>query len=207
MAQPLSKIALTHRSALNENKALVSNERLEFLGDAVLELVVSDWLYRRFPEKNEGGLSLKRSQIVQTRTLALAAKNLKLNEQLILAKGEARGGGRENVSILADCFEAVIGAIYLEKGLNEAAEFISQHLLNLKVELVDYKSTLQEKWQKTYHAAPRYKLLKTTGPDHKKTFNVVVYLKGRLMAAGTGLSKQAAEQAAAKSAIISPCLE
>ena len=207
MAQPLSKIALTHRSALNENKTLVSNERLEFLGDAVLELVVSDWLYRQFPEKNEGGLSLKRSQIVQTKTLALAAKNLKLNEQLILAKGEAKSGGRENISILADCFEAVIGALYLEKGLAAATQFIAQNLLNLRVELVDYKSTLQEKWQKTYHVAPRYKLLKTTGPDHKKTFIIGVYRQSLLIATGPGLSKQAAEQAAAKSAIISPCLK
>lgn len=201
MVLPLSKIALTHRSALNENKALISNERLEFLGDAVLELVVSNWLYRQYPDKNEGSLSLKRSQIVQTKTLGLAAKTLKLNEQLILSKGEANSGGRNNESILADCFEAVIGAIYLEKGLAAAAEFIKAHLLNLRVELIDYKSTLQEKWQKNYHVAPKYKLLQTSGPEHRKIFKVGVYLKQRLAADGSGLSKQAAEAEAAKAAL------
>ena len=201
MNQPLNQTALTHRSALNENKSLISNERLEFLGDAVLELVVSDWLYRHFPDQNEGGLSLKRSQIVQTKTLALAAKTLKLNEQLIMAKGEAKSGGRENTSILADCFEAVIGAIYLEKGLKSATEFIQKHLLNLKVELVDYKSKLQEQWQKRWHLAPQYKLLQTTGPEHRKIFKVGVYLKQRLQATGLGLSKQAAEAEAAKLAL------
>ena len=201
MTAALNKTALTHRSALNENKALISNERLEFLGDSVLELIVSDWLYRNFPDKNEGGLSLKRSQIVQTKTLALAARNLKLNEQLILSKGEAKSGGRENTSILADCFEAVIGALYLEKGLSAATGFINQHLLNLKVELVDYKSALQEKWQKLYHVAPKYKLLQTTGPEHKKIFKVGVYLKQRLTASGCGRSKQTAEVEAAKLAL------
>lgn len=201
MNQPLNQIALTHRSALNENKALTSNERLEFLGDAVLELVVSDWLYRQYPDQNEGGLSLKRSQIVQTKTLALAGKTLKLNEQLIMAKGEVKSGGRENPSILADCFEAVVGAIYLEKGLKSATAFISEHLLNLKVELTDYKSKLQEQWQKSYHVAPKYKLLQSSGPEHRKTFKVGVYLKQRLQATGLGLSKQAAEAEAAKLAL------
>lgn len=197
----LNKIALTHRSALNENNQLISNERLEFLGDAVLELVVSDWLYRHYPDQNEGGLSLKRSQIVQTKTLAVAAGSLNLNQQLILSKGEAKSGGRENESILADCFEAVIGAIYLEKGLPSATEFITRSLLGRKVKVVDYKSRLQEKWQKRYHAAPKYKLLKTLGPDHKKTFKVGVYLKHRLIAAGDGLSKQKAEAQAASAAL------
>ncbi|KKU86910.1 MAG: Ribonuclease 3 [Candidatus Beckwithbacteria bacterium GW2011_GWC2_47_9] len=197
----LNRIALTHRSALNENKRLISNERLEFLGDAVLELVVSNHLYRHFPQDDEGILSHRRSQIVQTKTLAEAAKSLNLNRQLILSKGEAKSGGRENESILADCFEAVVGAIYLEKGLPAAAEFISRSLLSRKVEVVDYKSELQEKWQKRHHAAPKYKLIKTLGPDHKKTFQVGVYLKHRLVAAGEGLSKQKAEAQAARAAL------
>ncbi|OGD56641.1 ribonuclease III [Candidatus Beckwithbacteria bacterium RIFCSPLOWO2_02_FULL_47_23] len=197
----LNRIALTHRSALNENKRLISNERLEFLGDAVLELVVSNHLYRHFPQDDEGILSHRRSQIVQTKTLAEAAKSLNLNRQLILSKGEAKSGGRENESILADCFEAVVGAIYLEKGLPAAAEFISRSLLSRKVEVVDYKSELQEKWQKRHHTAPKYKLIKTLGPDHKKTFQVGVYLKHRLVAAGEGLSKQKAEAQAARAAL------
>jgi len=201
MKPNLNKIALTHRSALNENKKLVSNERLEFLGDAVLELVVSNWLYRRYPNQNEGGLSLKRSQMVQTKTLAETAKSLNLNQQLFLSKGEAKSGGRENESILADCFEAVVGAIYLEKGLAAATEFINRHLLSRRVEVIDYKSQLQEKWQKRYHAAPKYKLLKTLGPDHKKVFRVGAYLKQRLIAIGDGPSKQKAEAQAASAAL------
>src|SRR3989344_3863031 len=145
MKANLNKVALTHRSALNENKRLISNERLEFLGDAVLELVVSNHLYQHSPEASEGVLSQRRSQIVQTKTLALAAKNLNLNQQLILSRGEAKSGGRENESILADCLEAVIGAIYLEKGLPAAAEFITQNLLGREVAVADYKSQLQEK--------------------------------------------------------------
>lgn len=201
MKLPLSKIALTHRSALNENKALISNERLEFLGDAVLELIVSDWLYQRFPKENEGALSLKRSQIVQTKTLAETAKSIKLNDKLILSRGEAKGGGRENESILADCFEAVIGAIYLEKGLASAREFIFANLLNHRVEVIDYKSKLQEKWQKRYHSPPKYRPLTVTGPEHKKIFTVGVFLKNRLIANGKGLSKQKAEAQAAAAAL------
>lgn len=198
----LNKIALTHRSALNENKRLVSNERLEFLGDAVLELVVSDHLYQHFPNDNEGGLSRRRSQIVQTATLARCAKNLGLDRQLILSRGEAKGGGRVNESILADCLEAVIGAVYLEKGLAAARNFIAENLLVREVEISDYKSELQEKSQKVYHHTPQYKLLHTSGPDHKKNFTVGVYLKGKLVASGTGLSKQKAEAAAAEAALL-----
>lgn len=201
MKSNLNKIALTHRSALNENKRLISNERLEFLGDAVLELVVSNYLYRLFPQDDEGVLSHRRSQIVQTKTLAQTAKSLNLDRQLILSRGEAKSGGRENESILADCLEAVIGAIYLDKGLAAAAEFIAKNLLSRKVEVADYKSELQEKWQKRYHSAPQYKLLKTSGPDHKKTFAVGVYLKQRLVAAGDGQSKQKAEAQAARAAL------
>jgi ribonuclease-3 len=193
--------ALTHRSALNEKKYLVSNERLEFLGDAVLELVVSTHIYHHNPSYNEGLLSHRRSQIVQTKTLAEAAKSLRLNELLIMSRGEEKSGGRNNESILADCFEAVIGAIYLESGLNAADKFIHDHLLNRHIEVIDYKSELQEKWQKQHHLAPKYKLLKTAGPDHKKDFTVGVYLKSKLIASGVGRSKQKAEAEAAKQAL------
>ena len=204
MPTNLSKIALTHRSALNENKRLVSNERLEFLGDAVLELVVSAELYRNSPQDDEGALSHRRSQIVQTKTLAQAAKSLNLDQQLILSKGEAKSGGRENESILADCFEAVIGAIYLEKGLAAAADFIAKNLLNRGVEISDYKSELQEKWQKLHHLAPKYKLIGMSGPDHRRIFKIGVYLKNKLVAQGSGLSKQKAEADAARAALEKP---
>ncbi len=193
--------ALTHRSALNEKKYTVSNERLEFLGDAVLELVVSEHIYQHHPAYTEGQLSHQRAQIVQTKTLAETAKDLGLNNLLILSKGEAKSGGRENESILADCFEAVVGAIYLEGGLGKAEEFINKNLLNRHIEVSDYKSELQEKWQRRYHLAPKYKLLKTEGPDHKRTFTVGVYLKSRLTASGQGLSKQKAEMDAARRAL------
>lgn len=197
----LNKVALTHRSALNENKSLISNERLEFLGDAVLELIVSQHLYHSFPKDEEGKLSQNRSQIVQTRSLALAAKRLGLDRQIILSKGEAKSGGRQNESILADCFEAVIGAVYLTKGFTSAVKFIESHLLSFKPEIIDHKSLLQEIWQKQHHLAPKYKLLSTAGPDHQKTFTVGVYLKNRLIITGSGPSKQKAEIAAAAAAV------
>jgi ribonuclease-3 len=201
MPPNLDQIALTHRSALNENKSLTSNERLEFLGDAVLELIVSVWLYHKFPQAAEGVLSLKRSQIVQTATLAQAAKKLQLDQKLILSKGEAKGGGRENQSILADCLEAVIGAIFLKDGLPAAESFVRRHILSLPIRLTDYKSGLQEKWQKRFHLAPRYRLLTVSGPDHRRTFQVGVYLNSRLVATGSGGSKHQAEAAAAKAAL------
>jgi ribonuclease-3 len=199
---PLLKTeALTHRSALNEKKYTVSNERLEFLGDAVLELIVSEHIYRHHPDYAEGASSHLRAQIVQTKTLAETSKSLGLDKLLILSKGEAKSGGRDNQSILADCFEAVVGAIYLEGGLIKAQDFIAQHLLSRHIEVSDYKSELQEKWQRRFHQAPKYKLIKTEGPDHKKSFSVGVYLKSRLIASGIGRSKQKAEMAAAQRAL------
>jgi ribonuclease-3 len=196
--QKLKTEALTHRSALNEKKYTVSNERLEFLGDAVLELVVSQHIFKHHPGFTEGQLSNQRAQIVQTKTLAETAKSLGLDKLLILSKGEAKSGGRENESILADCFEAVTGAIYVEGGLTKAREFIDKHLLCRHIEVSDYKSSLQEKWQKRWHLAPKYKLIKTEGPEHKKIFTVGVFLKSRLVASGQGRSKQKAEIDAAR---------
>lgn len=205
----LLQTALTHRSALNEKKgAVVSNERLEFLGDAVLELVVSEYLYRHYPHKPEGELTKMRAELVQTRTLAAAAKALHLDEMILLSTGERHSGGHNNPSILADCFEAVTGSIYLDHGLPAAVDFIGQHLINQKTallkqaEIIDYKSQLQTIWQKQYQVAPVYKIVSAKGPEHKKTFTVNVYLKHKVMGQGIGLSKQAAQQQAAKSAII-----
>ncbi|MEK7513546.1 MAG: ribonuclease III [Patescibacteria group bacterium] len=201
--------ALTHRSAVNETKGnTVSNERLEFLGDAVLELIVSDYLYQHYPDKPEGELTKLRAELVQTKTLGAAAQNLKLGEMMLLSAGEKHSGGQNNPSILADCFEAVVGSIYLDHGLAATISFINNHLIALKktllkqAQIVDYKSKLQMLWQKKYQVAPSYKIVGAKGPEHKKTFTVNVYLKQKAMGQGIGLTKQAAQQQAAKSAII-----
>lgn len=200
--------ALTHRSALNEKKNIkASYERLEFLGDAVLELVVSNYLYQCFPQKTEGELTHLRSQIVQTKTLAAAAKQLNLGSKVILSQGEKRSGGARNISLLADLFEAVVGAVFIDQGLKTASKFIQQHLLDKltqiskQISITDYKSLLQEKWQALFKATPVYRVVKTNGPDHHKKFVVKVFLKDKSLGEGTGFSKQAAEQQAAKTAL------
>lgn len=210
--QALLKTALTHRSALNEKKGSdQSNERLEFLGDAILELVVSDFLFKTYPHLPEGQLTQKRAAIVQTKTLAAAALKLNLGQNLIMSKGEKKAGGQTNVSLLANTFEALVGAVYLDQGFTQAADFIFQNLLqNLNLllnqaDIHDFKSQLQETWQKQFKTAPKYQLVNSFGPDHSKTFIVKVFLKGKLMGEGRGKSKQAAEQTAAKSVIISLC--
>lgn len=201
--------ALTHRSVLNERAGVkISNERLEFLGDAVLELVVSDYLYSHHPKESEGKLTQMRAALVQTKTLAQVAKNLNLGQMMFLSSGEKASGGQNNPSLLADCFEAVTGAIFLDQGLSAAAKFIVKNLLKpsqtllQQIQITDYKSQLQELWQKNNQATPVYKIISATGPEHKKKFTVKVYLNHRAMGQGSGLSKQAAQQQAAKSAII-----
>ena len=212
--QTLLKTALTHRSAINEKKGShQSNERLEFLGDAILELVVSDFLFKTYPKLSEGRLTQKRAAIVQTKTLAAAAIKLNLGQSLIMSKGEKKAGGQTNVSLLANTFEALIGAIYLDQGFTKAADFIYQNLLHKltlllnQTDIHDFKSQLQETWQKQFQTAPKYRLVKSFGPDHNKTFIVKVFLKRQLKGEGRGKTKQAAEQAAAKSVIISLCLK
>ncbi|KKR76030.1 MAG: Ribonuclease 3 [Candidatus Levybacteria bacterium GW2011_GWA2_40_8] len=212
--QTLLKTALTHRSAINEKKGShQSNERLEFLGDAILELVVSDFLFKTYPKLSEGRLTQKRAAIVQTKTLAAAAIKLNLGQNLIMSKGEKKAGGQTNVSLLANTFEALIGAIYLDQGFTKAADFIYQNLLHKltlllnQTDIHDFKSQLQETWQKQFQTAPKYQLVKSFGPDHNKTFIVKVFLKRQLKGEGRGKTKQAAEQAAAKSVIISLCLK
>jgi len=199
--------ALTHRSVLNEKKRTKSYERLEFLGDAVLELVVSDYLFKTYPKEAEGKLTHLRAKMVQTKTLATVASRLDLGNKLILSKGETITGGRTNVSLLADCFEAVIGAIFIDQGLNPAKKFIQTTLLDeldsiiKQSKIIDYKSKFQELNQKKQKITPTYKILKTTGPDHDKLFTVKVYLNSRPIAKGTGKSKQEAQQQAAKAAL------
>ncbi len=205
----LLKTAFAHRSFMNENKGFVPehNERLEFLGDAVLELVSSDFLFKRFPEKPEGELTALRAALVNTQSIYEAALKLNMNDYLLLSKGEARDTGRARVFILADAFEALIGAVYLDKGYSEAKEFIAENILYKIDEIVekrlwqDPKSRFQELVQEKESATPKYKLLKETGPDHDKKFVSAVFVGEQKIAEGEGKSKQESEQAAAKAAL------
>ena len=200
--------ALTHRSFLNEQKQIKdSNERLEYLGDAVLELITSEFLFNRFPQKPEGELTSLRAKIVQTKTLSFTAQHLQLGKFLKLSKGEIASKGADNPSILADTLESVIGAIYLDQGFAKAADFVQNHLLNDYQNLVnksyvqDWKSQLQELVQSQNGNSPEYTLLKTEGPDHNLRFVATVSFFNRRQAVGKGKSKQMAEQMAAQKAL------
>lgn len=200
--------ALTHRSFLNENrKAIESNERLEYLGDAVLELITSQFLYKKFPKKPEGKLTSLRSKIVQTKTLAHVANQLKLGKFLKMSRGEAISGGTKNLSLLADTLEAIIGAIYLDQKLDITRKFVQSNLLDNFEEIIrnayvqDYKSLLQEKVQAQNEPSPIYKIIKIVGPDHDRIFTAAVNFFGKIQGKGTGKSKQDAEQEAAKKAL------
>jgi ribonuclease-3 len=201
--------ALTHRSFLNEHKALKNkhNERLEFLGDAVLELVITDFLYKEYPDKTEGDLTSIRSALVNATTCAKVAKNLAVNDFILLSKGETKDTGRARQYILANALEAIIGAIYLDAGYESAKDFIMKNIAPMTEEIVkeklwmDAKSKFQEKAQDIASITPSYKTLKETGPDHDKKFTVGVFLGETLVAEGTGNSKQDAEQSAARHAL------
>lgn len=198
-----------HRSFINENgkSGLEHNERLEFLGDAVLELSVTDFLFKKFKNKSEGELTAHRAALVNAVTLSEIAIELEMNEYLFLSKGEAKDMGRARQSILADAYEAVIGAIYLEQGYEAANQFIIKSLLSKTDEVVkrgllkDAKSKVQEKSQEVYGVTPRYKVLKEVGPDHDKKFLVGIFLGPEHVADGEGKSKQEAEQVAAQEAL------
>jgi len=201
--------ALTHRSYLNENKtAKAHNERLEFLGDAVLELSVTHFLYFKFPQKSEGDLTAYRAALVNTYSLADVAEELGLNDMLLLSKGEAKDTGRARQIILANVFEAVLGAIYLDQGYDAANAFIETHLCPKIDEIVekrawqDAKSRFQELAQEKKGFTPTYKVVTETGPDHDKQFTVAVHIGSERIAEGDGKSKQEAEQAAAQAALV-----
>lgn len=201
----LLKRALVHRSYLNENsKERESNERLEFLGDAVLELVVSNYLYHKYPSLPEGKLTSFRSAIVNTKTLASVAQQIELGNYLYLSRGEEAGGGRQNNSLLADTFEALLGAIYLDQGFNKARQLVEKLLLPLlpgiieRGAYIDYKSHLQALIQEREKITPNYKVIREVGPDHDKTFTVVCLANGKTLGRGKGKSKQEAEQDAAR---------
>lgn len=202
----LLKQAFIHRSYLNEHPEikLDHNERLEFLGDAVLELVVTEFLFAKYPARPEGELTAFRAALVNTESLSQVASGLGLGEQLLLSKGEAKDNGRARQAILADTFEAVIGALYLDAGYETAKNFIAEHLL-LKIDDIvaknlwqDSKSAFQEQAQAKRDTTPTYQVLSAVGPDHSKTFTVGLYLGEELIAEGVGPSKQSAEQEAAR---------
>lgn len=201
--------AITHRSYLNEHREAKQehNERLEFLGDAVLELAVTDYLFRKYAEKPEGELTAIRAALVNTTSLSLAADEIGLNEFLLMSKGEAKDTGRARQYILANAFEACIGAIYLDQGYDAAASFIARQLFERTEEIVekrlwqDAKSRLQELAQEHSGITPTYELLAQEGPDHDRIFTVGVFLKSEKVAEGMGRSKQEAEQAAAEKGI------
>lgn len=205
---PIFQKAFIHRSFLNEaGPNLESNERLEFLGDAVLSFIISSFLFKQRLSDAEGDLTNLRSFIVKTKSLAKAASDLNLGSLLKLSKGEEMSGGRENPQILANTFESLLGAIYLEYGLEKAAEFVNSKLLPLfKTELrsgppKDAKSYLQEIAQTKTKQSPKYKILSTSGPDHAKEFRVGVFLEGKMIGQGIGSSKQVAEEQAAAKAL------
>lgn len=206
----LLKQAFTHRSYINENRSqgLSHNERLEFLGDAVLELVVTDYLYKKFEAMDEGELTSLRSALVNADTCAAIATTLGVNDFLFLSRGEAKDtGSRARQYILANTLEAIIGAIYMDQGFDAAKEFILRNVTPLATEIVekgawiDAKSLFQEKAQEHTGSTPSYKTIRESGPDHDKRFIVGVYLQNDLIGQGEGKSKQDAEQEAARSAL------
>ncbi|MFH1561697.1 MAG: ribonuclease III [Patescibacteria group bacterium] len=208
--QELLKTALTHRSYLNENRQekLKSNERLEFLGDAVLELWATEKLFSYFSSLPEGVLTNIRAAVVCTDSLAEEGERLKLGEFLLLSRGESRGGGRKNRSLLADTFEALVGAIYLDQGWPSAQKFLNQQLSKKLIGLgeqgnpKDAKTRLQEKLQAQYRLTPSYQISQETGPDHAKHFTVTVSCGTEELTSGQGNSKKEAEEDAAAKALI-----
>ena len=200
--------ALMHSSYANENRArgCTSNERLEFLGDSVLGMVTATRLYRLYPDMPEGKLSRLRAELVCEQSLHAVALELGLGSYIRLGHGEARNGGRERPSILADAVEAIIAAIYLDGGLESAQRFILDHILTGLAEgqmhhVADYKTDLQERVQRKPGQALEYTLLSESGPDHNKSFTMNVLLNGSEIGRGTGRTKKEAEQSAAKSAL------
>ena len=199
--------ALTHSSYANErwHNSLLSNERLEFLGDSVLGMLVADYLYRNFPDRPEGELTRMRADMVCEQTLAAAANKIGIGEHLLLGHGEEQGGGRSRNSILADAMESVIAACFLDGGLGAALTVVQKFILVevpvTRLHNVDYKTRLQELVQQKKNQTLSYALVGESGPDHDKQFVVEVRLNGNVVGSGSGSSKKRAEQSAAASAI------
>ena len=206
----LLKQALTHRSFLNEHSEWVNighNEKLEFLGDAVVELIVTEYLYKKYPQLQEGELTSLRAALINSNALFKAAEQLGIRDYLLVSKGEQKELKKHCPYFLANAVESIIGAIYLDQGYEEAAKFIHEYLLKKSDQVLetksfrDAKSVFQEKSQEILSLTPVYKLLETWGPDHEKQFKVGVYLKDKLIAKGKGYSKQEAETQAAQKAL------
>ena len=206
----LLKEALTHRSYLNENPKMgPHNERMEFLGDSVLELITSEFLFKKYPDQAEGQLTVLRAALINYQILARVAREIGLGDYILLSKGEAKDTGKGREAILANAFEALLAAIYLDRGYKLSHDFISRFLLPhldeiLKKQLYrDSKSFLQETIQEKFKATPTYKVLEESGLDHQKNFRIGVYVDEKLIAEGRGLSKQEAEVNAASQALSS----
>ncbi len=205
----LLKTALIHRSWLNEhkNQQIESNERLEFLGDAVIELWATEHLFSKYPQLSEGSLTNIRAAVVRTETLAKKAQQLKLGQFMLLSRGEEKSGGRKNLSLLADLFEALVGAIYYDQGITKTKAFLDNLLLfdikhwGEKGNVKDSKTLLQEIVQAKYKITPYYKVLKQKGPDHNKSFLVAVFFGKKQICFGEGRSKQEAEENTARKAL------
>jgi ribonuclease-3 len=201
--------SFTHRSYINENPGanIAHNERLEFLGDAVLELIVTDFLYKKYPQYTEGELTAVRSALVNAIIISGIASDIGMNEYLLLSKGEAKDFGKARQYILANTYEAFVGAMYLDQGYDVVNTFITKTLLPKTDEIVnkklwrDAKSLVQEKAQEFVSVTPAYKVLSQSGPDHDKHFTVGIYFGKDLIAEGKGKSKQEAEQKAAEAAL------
>lgn len=205
----LLRQAFTHRSYINENVGVATghNERLEFLGDAVLELVITDYLYKKYPTTPEGELTAYRASLVNTNSISDAARAIGMNDYLLLSRGEAKEHGKSRAYILANTYEAFIGAVYLDQGYKQAEAFIAGTLFD-KIETIvkegtwrDAKSFIQEKAQEVFGITPSYRIIKEVGPDHDKVFTVAVYFGEEQIALGKGTSKQGAETDAARQAI------
>ena len=195
--------ALTHKSC----KKPYNNERLEFLGDAVLDLIVGEFLFRKFPESDEGVLSKIRASLVNESGFALLAKMIRLGEHIFLSAAEENNRGREKPSLLSNAFEAVIGAVYLEAGLENCRSIVVRLLneaypkIDLNTLCKDYKTALQELTQASYGVTPDYELIRSSGPDRRKEFEIAVLLNGETVAVASGRSKKAAQQKAAEIAL------
>lgn len=200
--------AFIHRSFLNETKEKISsNERLEFLGDSIISFVISQYLYSKYPDFNEGVLTNMRSLLVNTKSLAQVARELNFGEYLKLSRGEEESKGRQNQSLLANCFEAFVGALFIDSGIEIVENFLKQ-IFEQKIEILaksnsfkDPKSLLQEYAQSRKKGSPIYKVINEVGPAHSKTFIVGVLVKGIVAGKGEGRSKQEAEEQAAKNAL------
>ena len=208
----LLKNVFIHRSYLNEHKGfkLSSNERLEFLGDSVLSLITSVYLFKNYPEFKEGDYTEIKSAIVKMESLAEASKKIELNNYLLLSRGEEKGDGRANNNIMADCFEALIAVIFLDKNFETTYTFVVNFLFKDKLDYLlknnlylSSKSKLQEIIQSKYKKTPVYKVLNEKGPEHKRIFKIGVYFNNRLLGEGTAPSKKEAEEEAAKEALLS----